>query len=267
MIYLFILEAFLLFFILNFVAFTIYHFFKTYNGAYVLKTWRNDGVSFKQSSIWYNLIVLFPKLVARQFSEYNPNDFKDSGLILFSGSQGSGKTMAMTHFCNMLKAKYPDLLIYTNYGLMFEDSDLKDWRTIVGELNGHSGLVACFDEISLWFSCRAYKDFPPDFLRTIVQNRKEHRLILGTCQQINMVDKQIRRQCTEIRKCRTFLGFVTIVWRFSPVFSGDGEIIKMLPLGIYAFLQNDDLRYMYDTFRVVENLKNIGFDEVKTCEK
>ena len=221
----------------------------------------SEKVKYKESSWFYKLFFRFPRALAIELLTSDPNDFRDTGLILFEGQQGAGKTMAMTHFVNLLKARYPDLLVCTNYDLFFEDFNLDTWEPIVGELNGHSGLCACFDEISLWFSNRNYVNFPPDFLRTIVQNRKEHRLILGTCQQVNMVDKQIRRQCTEIRKCRTFFGCVTVVWKFRPVFSGDGDIEKMVSKGVYWFIQEQDLRYQYDTFKVVENLKKVGFNE------
>lgn len=172
----------------------------------------------------------------------------------------------MTQFCQHLKTKYPKIKIMTNYGLSFEDDNLNSWEPIVGEINGYSGLVACFDEISIWFSNRNYANFPPELLRTITQNRKEHRLILGTCQLVSMVDKQIRRQCTMICKCRSF-GFFTVVWRFRPVLNSEGDIIKMLPINIYAFLQTDELRNLYDTFRIVENLKKIGFQERRDYER
>ena len=249
---------FILLFTLSFVLYLILDIF------YYLIKFRDqrivtEKVVFQQSSWFYKIFVLFPKAYAYEILSRDPNDFKDTGLILFEGEQGAGKTMAMTQYCNTLKAKYPDLIICSNYGLLIEDFNLDSWEPIVGDLNGSSGLVACFDEISLWFSNRNYANFPSDFLRCIVQNRKEHRLILGTCQQINMVDKQIRRQCTEVRKCRTFFGCVTVVWKFRPVFSGDGEIIRLVSKGMYFFIQERVLRYQYDTFRVVENLKKVGF--------
>ena len=243
-------------FLLYIVFDTIYYLFKFRS----LKKY-SEKVRFKQSSWFDRLFVQFPKAFAYELITKDPNDFKDTGLILFEGQQGAGKTMAMTHYCNLLKAKYPDLIICSNYGLLLEDFNLDSWEPVVGDLNGRSGLCACFDEISLWFNNRNYANFPPDFLRTIVQNRKEHRLILGSCQQLVLVDKQIRRQCTEVRKCRTFFGCVTVVWKFRPVFNGDGDIERLVSKGLYWFVQEQELRYQYDTFRVVENLKKVGFNE------
>lgn len=257
MIYLLFLEFVILFIVLWFGAFITFHFFYTYKGSFKKA---HNSVKEKKPGKLYSIFIESPRLIARDLSEFNPNIFKDTGLILFEGEQGSGKTIAMTKYCLDLKAKYPNIKILSNYGLQIEDDTLVTWETVVGDLNGFDGMVACFDEISLWFSNRNYANFPPDFLRTIVQNRKEHRLILGTCQQSVMVDKQIRRQCTRLIKCRSF-GFFTVCWVFRPIKNADGDFMQLLPLKIYAFLQTDELRNIYDTFRVVENLKSIGFKE------
>ena len=221
----------------------------------------------KKMNFFKKYFIVLPSVLAKNLLFSNPYDFKESGLILFEGEQGSGKTVGMTDLAYRLKQKYPDLLIFSNYGLTFEDEELTSWQPIVGELNGKKGFIANFDEISIWFSNRNYKNFPPQLLRCITQNRKEHRLICGTCQQVNMVDKQIRRQCTEIRKARTFFGCWTWVWRSEPVFSSDGDIISKRPKGFYTIVQTDELRSLYDTFRVVENLGRIGFAESEEVKK
>lgn len=221
----------------------------------------------KKINFFTKYFILFPSVLAKNLLFRDPYTFSESGLILFEGEQGAGKTIAMTDLCWKLKQKFPNLLIFSNYGLNFEDQELTTWEPIVGEINGKKGFIACFDEISIWFSNRNYKNFPPDLLRCIVQNRKEHRLICGTCQQINMTDKQIRKQCSEIRRCRTwFGGTLTLVWRSEPVFNSDGDIIQKKPKGFYTIIQTDELRSFYDTFKVVENLGKIGFDEVKKNE-
>ena len=254
MILLFLIESVSLFFILYFFLHLIYNLI-----LFKKEKVTSEPVIFKKTPFVKSVLCDLPRVLANEILHHDTNHFKAHGLILFEGEQGSGKSMAMTHYVNLLKAQYPDLIIMTNYDLLIQDFNLDTWQPIVG-YHGKP-LCACFDEISLWFSNRNYVNFPPDFLRTIVQNRKERRVILGTCQQINMVDKQIRRQCTEVRKCRTLFGCLTIVWRFSPRFTSDGDIGHLINKGIYAFIQTEDLRYQYDTFKVIENLGKVGFSE------
>ena len=221
---------------------------------------------YKKMNFFKKYFIVLPAVLAKNLLFRDPYVFTESGLILFEGEQGSGKTMAMTDLCYRLKQRFDDLLIFSNYGLSFEDEELTTWQPIVGEINGKRGFIACFDEISIWFSNRNYKNFPPELLRCITQNRKEYRLICGTCQQTAMVDKQIRRQCTEIRRARTLFGCWTWVWRSEPVWGSDGDIISKRPKGFYTIIQTDVLRSFYDTHRVVENLGKIGFAEVEKDE-
>lgn len=255
MIFLFLIESFIIFFVLWIIFHVIYFYSKYPKRKRVVKS------NYKEPGFFYKIMIQFPKAFARDFAlSEDKNSFHEHGLILFEGVQGAGKTIAMTHYCNSLKKKYNDVNIYTNYGLLIEDDNLNTWEPMVG-----SSGVYCFDEISLWFSCRNYMNFPPELLRTIVQNRKESRLILGTCQQLSMVDKQLRRQCTQVRKVRT-IGPITLVWKFRPLFSGDGDIQRLISLGMYFFIHTDEIRSLYDTYRVVENLSKIGF-EVKKDER
>lgn len=259
MLFLFFLESVVIFTILWFVFYIAYYI------KVLPKAKKLQKSNYKKDSVFKRVFLQLPYCIARDINNYD-GAFKEQGLILFEGSQGSGKTISMTKLCNDLKRKYPELLIFSNYGLSFEDSNLDNWEPIVGEINGSLGLVACFDEISLWFGNRNYKDFPFEMLRTITQNRKEHRLILGTCQQVNMVDKQIRRQVSEVRKVRT-IGPVTIVWRCKPIFTCDGDIQRYANLGIYWFVQTDEIRGFYNTYRVIENMKRIGFSERREDER
>ena len=80
--------------------------------------------------------------------------------------------MAMTYEINKLILKYPDLKILTNYGLMCQDKALSDYSPLLTEDNGLFGLVFALDEIQATFNSRNWKDFPPDMIGVISQNRK-----------------------------------------------------------------------------------------------
>lgn len=221
------------------------------------KTVRN----FKKRSFFYNWFDLLPRNIAQFINYQNSSEFKEHGIILFSGEQGSGKTMAMTHAINLLTAQYPDINIYTNYSLLIQDYNLDDWKPLINANNGSNGIVFAFDEISNWFNCRSYQSFPKELLSELTYNRKNHRVIYGTCQNIANVDTQIRRQCTEYRQCFCLFGFYQIVIRWKPRFNFDGELEKKTFLGIYCFQQTPILRYQYDTFSTVKNLAKQGIEK------
>ena len=101
--------------------------------------------------------------------------------------------------------------------------------------------------------------FDTRMMQTITQNRKNKRVILGTCQNFSMVDKQIRLQTTEIRKCYTFLGCLTLVFCSVPDMDSEGNLLKKRFKRIYWFVQDDVLRATYDTYACISALGRIGF--------
>ena len=65
------------------------------------------------------------------------------------------------------------------------------------------GVICCLDEMQNWFSSNQSRDFPPEMLQVITQNRKNRRVIFGTAQTFNRLSKPIREQATEVRECHT----------------------------------------------------------------
>ena len=209
----------------------------------------------KTESLFYKITFRLPVLIAQYIEEKRSDEFKEHGLILFSGKQGSGKTMAMTYEINKLILHYPDLKILTNYGLICQDKQLLDYSPLLTEDNGLFGLVFAIDEIQATFNSRNWKEFPPDMIGVISQNRKAHRVIYGTCQNISMVDVAIRRQCVLFKKCYCFFGFLDLVVSFEPEFDFEGNLSRSKFRGFYFFLQEDVLRYQYNTFDIIKSLR------------
>ena len=110
-----------------------------------------------------------------------------------------------------------------------------------------------------WFSSNNSKNFPPEMLEVITQNRKNRRVIMGTAQSFNRLAKPIREQATEVRKCWTFFGCVTFVQRVAPELNSAGEVIKWRHRGFYYFVHTDKIRDSYDTYKVIESLRAVGF--------
>lgn len=117
------------------------------------------------------------------------------------------------------------------------------------------------DELQNWFSSNDSKNFPPEMLGVITQNRKNRRIILGTSQNFYLLAKAIRSQATEVRRCSTFLGCLTIVRRAEPILDSEGQVAEWKNRGWYFFVHNKKLRESYDTYKVIENLSKSGFKE------
>ena len=95
----------------------------------------------------------------------------------------------------------------------------------------------------------------------ITQNRKNRRIILGTSQNFYLLAKAIRSQSTEVRRCTTLLGCLTIVRRAEPILDSEGNVAEWKKRGMYFFVHNKKLREAYDTYKVIENLSKSGFKE------
>ena len=189
------------------------------------------------------------------------NFFPVHGLIIFEGRQGSGKTSSMVHYLHELQMQYPRLKCITNFCYASEDMALFDWHQLIDYKNGYEGVVVAMDELQNWFSCKQSANFPPEMLSVVTQNRKNRRVILGTAQNFYMLAKDIRTQCTELRRCITIAGVFTIVHRVRPVCNSAGDVEKFDSIGWYTWVHTPDERNSYDTYKAIENLSASGFKE------
>lgn len=201
----------------------------------------------------------------RQFVDdvYNrkPDFFQPQGMVIFTGRQGNGKTISMMQYAMELHDMYPKCKILSNTAFEFQDQPLNHWRQLIDFKNGHFGVVVCMDETQNWFNSNQSRNFPPEMLSVITQNRKNRRLILGTSPSFYLLSKAIRSQCTEIRECITFAGVVTVVVKKEPVVDNDGDVKDLKYRGMYFYVHSPRLRNSYDTWKVIESLKKSGFHD------
>ena len=216
--------------------------------------------AFRESSFFIKLFRDFPRLFGRYLYE-RQLDFKDSGLIIFYGPQGCGKTSAVVHWCEHLCARYPNIKVGSNFDLLIQDFDVRSWKTLVTEKNGDYPICFCIDELNEWADSHDWQKMPNSIISELCFNRKNKRVILGTCQNLSQVNKRFRIQSNsgEWRRCFCLFNFINIVIRLRPTFDSDGNVTKKQYLGFYWFFQDEVLRYIYDTFRTVERLSE--------CEK
>lgn len=207
------------------------------------------------------LLIYLPRQFVDDLFDKDPEFFKYQGLIIFEGRQGSGKTSSMIEFALRMQEEYPLSKCISNLGYIHQDNELKNWKMLMNYKNDKRGVIVLMDELQNWFSSNDSKNFPPEMLGVITQNRKNRRIILGTSQNFYLLAKAIRSQATEVRRCTTLLGCLTIVKRLEPILDSEGNVAEWKKRGMYFYIHNKKLRESYNTWRVIENLSKSGFKE------
>lgn len=163
----------LAFFFIIVILFNLLVFFNIIIGLIKGKRFiKGNHVRIRKHSIFRRLFIDLPKQVANDKFEKNPEFFRHQGLIIYEGRQGNGKTIAMIHDARDMQTEYPKAKCLSNLNYKKQDEELDDWRKLVDYKNGIYGIIAIMDETQNWFSSNQSKDFPPEMLQVITQNRK-----------------------------------------------------------------------------------------------
>lgn len=140
--------------------------------------------------------------------------FPYGGLWVFSGAQGSGKTLLLMHMVREIHEQYPKALIVTNISIFglpcIPYQGIEDFDKYV---NGQDGVIFIIDEIHTLFNSLESAGMPLSQVTVWCQNRKNRRLILGTSQRFSRVAKPVREQCTWNYECRRPLLIVLYRYR------------------------------------------------------
>lgn len=220
---------------------------------------KGERVRIKKISFWKSFFWLLPKRIVKDWMERDPDAFTYQGCVIFTGRQGYGKTIAMAHQIIQWRDEFPKSKVMTNFAFSGENDVMDHWRKLITYTNGVYGVIAAIDEMQNWFSSNQSKDFPPEMLQVVTQNRKNRRVILGTAQSFNRLSKPIREQATEVRKCLTLFHAVTFVIRQRPDLDAEGNVKRWVNLGFYYFVHTDEIRDSYDTYKVIASLAESGF--------
>lgn len=183
----------------------------------------------------------------RKFAKEHPDYFVPDGLVVFTGPQGSGKTLSAVNYVENLMKMYPKAKLITNLKLKdFPIVDFKEFclnyaiennieefitveekRKIydiylkenrVFEFinsddlsrysNGEYGVIYLIDEIQLYFNSLASKNINPDVMVQISQQRKQRKHIVCTSQVFGRMAKPLREQFSSVIVCKNFFGFL-----------------------------------------------------------
>jgi hypothetical protein len=222
-----------------------------------------NGVSKKPKNrnALLRLLYDFPKQYANDLFNRDPDYYKEYGVHVIAGKQGSGKTVTLAYLLRYYKQWYPNLRIKTNFGYILEDGQIEHWTDMVASNNGTYGEIDCIDEVQNWFNSLASKDFPPEMMTEITQQRKQRKSILCTSQVFTRIAKAIREQTYLLYEPITAFGCLTIVRVFSVLLNADGLSDKKKLRKLFFFVQDEELRSSFDTFRKIEKMIEIGFKD------
>lgn len=195
------------------------------------------------------------------FSKKDPDLFRPSGIVVFSGVQGSGKTLNLISTLLQIRKQYPKCKVYSNIHLKGID-----YEPFTGpecfeesESNGLYGTVYVIDEIHTLWSSLESKNMNGNLLTVWSQNRKNIRLILATSQRWTRVAKPIREQATYVVECKR--PFARIFFRYRIidasyyddngrlVFDSDQQREVISPFSFY--IPSAESLNAYDTMEIV----------------
>lgn len=252
--FLYFIIGVLLFFFGSFLsAFLYFKCFKKYNRI------KDRRRTFKTHSFLRRIFIDFPYRFIHDKFTIDPNTFQEYGLYMICGEQGCGKTMLMNYLIKKFKHIYPDLKVRTNFNHKDQDFELTHWSELTLNTNGIYGELDCIDEIQNWFSSNASKNFPPDMLTVITQQRKVRRCILATSQVFTRISKSLRENTYKIFMPCVVFGCFEIVRVYKPTIDQEGNLASKQLLQVFFFVHDDDLRESYDSYKTILSLSNSGF--------
>lgn len=190
--------------------------------------------------------------------------FRPFGTQIYIGPQGSGKTLSLVKHARDLIKRYPKAKLVSNILLKkkyFPDyiyyQSVDDLRNLLKNVqNDKYGVIYLCDEAHTYFNALDSKNIPLDVFQYISQQRKQHKLFLGTSQLFARMAKPWREQCDLMIYCRCgwwnkmvfqeAYDAQTLVQDFDGSFSG--TVVKK-----GRFFQRLEYRNAYDTYQIIDN--------------
>lgn len=180
-------------------------------------------------------------------------EFPYQGLWLFTGTQGSGKTLLMMHLVAQMHQEFPDAIIVSNISIFgLPCVPFKGIEDFEKYKNGEQGVIFIIDEIhTLWSSLQSAR-MPESTLTVWSQNRKNRRVILGTSQRFSRVAKGIREQTLYNYECtRPLLCFFRYRVIDADLYDDQGKYIGQKPPIWSIYVPRVNVMRMYNTLEVV----------------
>ena len=212
---------------------------------------------------WIQFYRWFFVDIWRSMRKRKSGEFKEFGLHLYVGVQGQGKTVGMVERAYQLKKMYPNCIIVANFDCDIADVKMTSWKDLF-EIRSPHGVVYLIDEISSEYDSTKWKEVNGNFLRMISMQRKARVHIIASGQIYGRIVKQLREQSRVVVECRCYFKRIMFLRAFDAY---DYESFESNPDRKYRlrrlwrrwYIADDRLRNMYDTYEMVQSLKDKGY--------
>lgn len=202
------------------------------------------------------------KASAWKLKNRNPDEMTCTGINIFSGPQGSGKSLSCVHYFKKIIADFPKALVITNIEFNFDIPNpvkmyegFEDFQIE----NGIYGVIYVLDEIHLILNSLESKGVPLSVIVELSQQRKQRKLILGTSQVYSRMAKPLREQIKNVIICKNYfsiLQFNYLIDAFNTK-EQDGEL-KYEKLKSSFFFHSKEDYLAYDTYKKMDNYVGIS---------
>lgn len=193
----------------------------------------------------------------------NPEELDVTGINIFTGSQGSGKSLSMIHVFKKLIYDFPKAIVVTNLEFNFEIPNkikkydgFEDFKIE----NGIYGVIYLLDEIHLILNSLESKGVPLSIIVELSQQRKQRKLILGTSQVYSRMAKPLREQIRNIIICKNYFSLFQInylVDAFESQEDNNGKL-KFKKMKVSFFFHRKEDYLAYDTYKKMDTYVGIS---------
>lgn len=193
----------------------------------------------------------------------NPDELDVTGINIFTGSQGSGKSLSMIHVFKKLILDFPKAIVVTNLEFNFEiPNKIKKYEGFDDFKieNGIYGVIYLLDEIHLILNSLESKGVPLSIIVELSQQRKQRKLILGTSQVYSRMAKPLREQIRNIIICKNYFSLFQInylVDAFESQEDNNGKL-KFKKMKVSFFFHRKEDYLAYDTYKKMDSYVGIS---------
>lgn len=197
----------------------------------------------------------------RDFRKHYPDFFDPSGILVFCGPQGAGKTLSAVQYVRKLAEKYPKMILVSNVEIkglsiaVYPYTGIADFSKYS---NGFEGVVFLIDEIHIEFNSLESKNIDPSVMTEIAQQRKQRKHIVGTSQVFGRIAKPFREQFKYVVLCRCLWGVLqynTLIDGERAMVDDDGHL-EAETVKRYFWWHNPELYDSYNTYAKIIRSKD-----------